>query len=281
MSASRVGWHADSNEAVGDPASRARRRSANGGPAAYFSDAADPADGRDVYITVPARRLVLTLSCCIAVLALLHVLVMSAHYLYFTFDRFRYFATVVNLNQESNPATWLASLMLLIGGVLQGIIAADAWAQPRPFARQWSILALVFLALSLDETAMLHERTIVPMRQVFNLSGPFFYGWVVLAIPLLLAFGLWYFRFFLRLPRGFRWQLILAAAVYLSGALGVEMVEGWYDETQGGIGESDLTFSLLVAVEETCEMIGVLVLIHALLGYIRQHIGAIQVRLAP
>jgi hypothetical protein len=251
--------------------------------AASSTDGAAPRSGgaeAGVAITLPRRPVVWGLGLCIAGLVLAHLVVMTLYYTYFTFDRFRYFATVVNLNQEANPATWFSSFLLLANAGLLAVIACYKRATSDPLTRQWAVLALTFLYISIDETGVLHERTIVPMRAWLDLGGVFFYGWVVLAIPVLVVFGLWYLRFFLRLPPRVRLQFGIAAVVFISGALGVEMIEAFYDEAQGGGGEADLTFALLVAVEEGCEMVGALLLLNALLAYVDRFVGAVRVRVA-
>ena len=56
---------------------------------------------------------------------------------------------------------------------------------------------------------------------------------------------------------------MIAGAVYLAGAMGVELIEARLDELWGS-----LPFSMMVVVEESLEMAGMIVLIHALLSYL-------------
>lgn len=230
-------------------------------------------------VSLSTGKILWILGLCIFVLATAHIVVMTLYHLYFTFNRFLYFSSLFNLNQEANPASWYSSFGLLICAALLALIALDKRRKRATFTWHWAFLALTFLYISIDETGSVHERTIIPMRTALGLTGFFFYGWVVLAIPVLVVFGLSYLRFLRHLPRRFQVMFCLAALVYVSGALGVEMIEGYYDDLLGGGGESDLTFALMVAVEEVFEMLGVLILIRALMEYIRTFVGELHLRL--
>jgi hypothetical protein len=161
-----------------------------------------------------------------------------------------------------------------------GMIAVGQARQQDRFTMHWRLLSLVFLYLSLDEAGRLHERAIVPLRTAFGLTGLLYHSWVLLAIPLVVILGIAYLKFLLHLPPGTRRLFLLAGAVYIGGAVGVEMVEGYYDELQGGVGDRDFLFSLFVAVEEGFEMLGIIIFIHALMQYIQQHVGDVQIRFA-
>jgi hypothetical protein len=87
-------------------------------------------------------------------------------------------------------------------------------------------------------------------------------------------------RFFLQLPRTYQILFSVAAVTYLGGALGVEVITGYYEQLQGGVGRTDFVFELLVAVEECAEMSGVLIFIHALLLYLQAHVGGVRLRFA-
>jgi len=66
-----------------------------------------------------------------------------------------------------------------------------------------------------------------------------------------------------------------AAATYLGGALGVEMLGGRYASLYG---TKTLAYSLLVAVEEGLEMAGSVLFIDALLDYLRRDVAGVALR---
>ncbi|MFP8877143.1 MAG: hypothetical protein VCB99_09590 [Myxococcota bacterium] len=64
------------------------------------------------------------------------------------------------------------------------------------------------------------------------------------------------------LPSKIRFLFILAALIYVGGAVGVERATDWYDVHDL---LDTLAYNLWTAVEETMEMAGVIVFIYALL----------------
>ena len=102
---------------------------------------------------------------------------------------------------------------------------------------------------------------------VFNLKpfGKRGYEWILLAIPLVLIFAIAYTRFFFHLPPNIRILVFLAALIYIGGVIGGEMFSGWYASK---FGEGDANYIMLTIFEETLEMSGIIVFIHALLLYL-------------
>jgi hypothetical protein len=84
-----------------------------------------------------------------------------------------------------------------------------------------------------------------------------------------------YLPFLARLPARTRNLFFLAGFVYVSGAIGFEMVGG----RQAALyGDDNLTYKLLAHVEESLEMAGLVVLLYALLDYAARHVGPVSVR---
>ncbi|NDV12371.1 hypothetical protein [Crenobacter caeni] len=140
--------------------------------------------------------------------------------------------------------------------------------------RYWTGLGCVFVYLAFDELLSIHERLGPIMRAEFGAThGAFYFAWVLAALPLLAVFGLVYLRFLLWLPRRLALGLVLAGTVYLGGALGVEMIGGWYSEQYG---EQNLGYKLITTLEESCEMFGVLLLVRLMLHQLAPR-GAVSV----
>ncbi len=176
-----------------------------------------------------------------------------------------------DLESESNVTTWFSSAMLLFCALLLSAIGRAKRRAGDGLAGYWLLLAVVFLLASIDETAMLHEATMRPLTERLHPSGVFFYAWVVLGLPFVIVFGIVNLRFLKRLPRRTRLEFIVAGAVYLGGALGLEMVEGVI-ATRIGAG----SFVMFAArwLEEVMEMCGVLLFLGALLRYIAEELPA-------
>lgn len=61
------------------------------------------------------------------------------------------------------------------------------------------------------------------------------------------------------------WLIFLAGAVFVTGSVGFEMLEGPIDEAGGYM---NLLYTVYVTCEESLEMFGVCILIFALLQYV-------------
>jgi hypothetical protein len=172
-----------------------------------------------------------------------------------------------NLDQEHNIPALFSTGLLLSASALLALIAMLARHNRTADVSKWSILAAGFLLMGMDESLSLHEHLIEPMRKLLGGRdlGVFYFAWVIPAIALVVALGVFFIPFMLRLPRRIGLGIAISAVVYLTGALGIELVEGWWRE---GHGHRNITYHLMVSVEEGMEMIGVIAFIHVLLGYV-------------
>lgn len=176
-----------------------------------------------------------------------------------------------NLDLENNIPSWYASSALLLCAFLLGVIGVTTKHEQAPRSRQWLGLAAIFLYLSLDEAASLHEmvsplgRTLLDHAGVS--SGYLHFAWVIFGIVAFSIVGLSYLRFLRALPRATEQLFVIAGLLYVAGALGVEMFGGKV-ASQGGM--DTMFYAVLVAVEEGLEMFGIILFNYALLSYIGQ-----------
>jgi len=181
-----------------------------------------------------------------------------------------------DLDDERNIPTWFSSTGLLLCAVFLGLIAAAKKRERDGYTWDWQVLAIIFLGLSLDEAAGLHELTVKPLRSMLGADGMLLYTWVVLGAAFLVLFMAAYLRFFLNLPPDTRWLFAVAGTVYVSGALGMELVGGYYASLHG---HRNLMFATLTTIEEVGEMAGVLIFIYALLSYISTYIREVTIHI--
>lgn len=163
-----------------------------------------------------------------------------------------------SLSYEGNLPTWYASALLLACACLLAAIAADAARKAEPFLRRWRLLAAGFAFMSLDEAAELHERA----GALFEGRGALHFGWVVPAAALVLGLAAPYAPFLLHLPPRPRRAFAVAGALYVLGAVGMELPLGWWTERHGA---DNLGYALLDAVEEALELAGASLFARALL----------------
>jgi len=172
--------------------------------------------------------------------------------------------TRIDLDRETSIATYLSTLLLVAAAILAYICGRASRVNDPLNFRHWMILSVVFVYLSIDENIGLHEVSIEPMREMFGLSGVFTFGWVLLAIPVVMLLGLYYIPFLLRLPRQLAATLCVAGGLFVFGAIGVEMLGASFYTTSN----QTLVYRMFLLLEEGLEMIGVAIFLIALLRYL-------------
>ena len=211
--------------------------------------------------------LVLVVSCLIAA----HV---TSQYLKFFHDHDSQlgFARLLNLDRENNIPTWYSSSALLLSAILLAVIGLSNKREGNLYAFHWLGLAAIFLYLSLDEAAGLHEQMgilLKPMQEATGyIHGVFLYDpWLIVGVMFVLIVALSYLRFLAALSVKIRSLFLLAGTLYIGGALGTETLGNRRVYLDG---YEDFTYAMFVACEEGLEMLGVVVFIYALLS----HLGA-------
>jgi hypothetical protein len=169
-----------------------------------------------------------------------------------------------SVNTEQTIPTWYSMILLWIASVLLAAIAMVKSVSQAKDRLYWVGLAVIFLYLSIDEGAVIHEIAADWLQTNTNLSGFLTFGWQIVAAPLVILFGLLYLRFLIRLPVHTRNLFILAGLVYVGGAMIIEGISANQWDIGGGV---SYTYLVIATIEEFCEMIGVVIFIYALLRY--------------
>jgi hypothetical protein len=191
-------------------------------------------------------------------------------------DSLRGLVRLFDLDDERNVPTFFSALLMIIAASLLAIIARLSAQQKSRDASKWIILSLGFLYISYDDAFMLHEKLNAPLRALLGPDLGFFYHtWVIPGIALVLALGLFFGRFLMNLPGATRLRFLLAATVYLVGAIGFEMIGGNYRESHG---VDNLAYKLIASVEEVLEMTGLILFIHALQTFIGRSFREVRFR---
>ena len=161
---------------------------------------------------------------------------------------------IFDVDEEDSVPTWYSTMALLLASALLWLISRRKRAEQDSWSRYWYGLSLGFAFLSLDEIAGFHET--------FNTLVD--YSWAIPGGIVAAVIGLLYLKFLWHLPAQTRWLFIVAGAIFLGGAVGVELYTDWYDDEEL---LDTLAYNLWTAVEEGMEMGGVVLFIHALLDY--------------
>ncbi|WP_422080557.1 hypothetical protein [Ulvibacterium sp.] len=135
---------------------------------------------------------------------------------------------------------------------------------------------MLFLFLTIDEMVSFHESLILPFRSLFDISSGFlFFAWVIPYGIGVFVFGLVYLRFLMDLPKKTRFLFILSGSLFVSGAIGMELI-GANEFAKAGY---SFSFSLITTLEESMEMIGIAFFIYALAQYIYENFGSFSLKI--
>ena len=190
-------------------------------------------------------------------------------------DFYRWF----NTDGEKNFPALFSSLLLMFAAVLLLVITVAKHQSRDRYTLSWGLLALIFCGLSADEWMSFHEKmTDVVGNSAVALptQGIFHFAWIVVGIAFVAAVGLAYRNFLIALPRQYARLFLKAAALYISGAIGLEMAAGYYAENHQQWNR--LVWLGFTTVEEGLEMFGIILFIYALLHYIQNVMGGLNLR---
>jgi len=178
---------------------------------------------------------------------------------------------------ERNVPTFFSVLLMLVVVLLLAAVALLDGRERAPHARKWAVLACGFLLMAYDEAFQVHERLIGPVRSLLGDGelGVFYFAWVIPGIALVAALALFFLRFLLQLPASTKLAFSIAGALYVVGSVGMELLEGRHAEVHGLLNPTSVA---LATVEESLEMAALVLFIWALLGYIADRHGELQLR---
>jgi hypothetical protein len=236
-----------------------------------------PDSGASPTITLDARKVTRALAAVTVLLVVANLVAVLATYLTGRLPHDIKLAYLFYLDGERNFPTAFSTMLLLAAALLLTIITFLEWRQRGHSIPYWALLTVGFAFMGVDEAWSFHEKLSASMRELLGGAhlGAFYYAWVLPALVLVLVLGLVFLRFLWRLPAATRVQFIVAGAVYVGGAVGIEMIEGLYDEVHG---DRNLVTALTATVQETLEMAGAILFIRALLGYLADRFGEVQLR---
>jgi len=185
------------------------------------------------------------------------------------------------ISADSSIPTWYSSIALLLCSVLLATIAATKKRQGERYATHWGVLSGIFLILSIDEVARIHETlggvsASLANSVGFTPSGFIYYFWVVPGAIFVLVVLLAYARFLLHLPKRTLILFLVAGGVFVVGAIGVEMLGSRLEfdvvQSKGKFMNASVNTQVMyvvaVAIEELLEMLGIVIFVYALLSYI-------------
>jgi hypothetical protein len=183
-----------------------------------------------------------------------------------------------NLNSDISIPAWFASVTLLLCSILLAVIFIAKRSIAESFALHWAVLSLIFLYLSIDEGARIHETigTTLSLRFTGITHGFLHFTWVIYGTVFVLIVAAFSLKFLAHLPVETVRLFILAGLTYVGGALLMEMINARYAELHGG---QNFTYQMMTVVEEFLEMSGIVIFIYALLLYIGSQVRTVYIHI--
>jgi hypothetical protein len=179
------------------------------------------------------------------------------------------FVGLFNLNMESNIPTLYQVLAIFFSSFLIYLIIKSK-VKTKLIQHYWIMLMILTIYMGIDEATQIHESWSGAMKLIFpnQIKGIFSYSWFILEGVLALVVAIYFMNFIFRINKNVRILLIVAAAIYLSGALLVDIISSLFDSKFG----TAFIYELLPTLEEVLEMLGIAVFIRALLKYIKMEL---------
>ena len=216
----------------------------------------------EMTLTLRPRKVALAFFWIVMALTLINSVVL---YFYFKLNDDSVYGLVglFDFDTEGNIPTFYAATALLFCAMLLAVIARVNWREAGRW--HWLGLAVLFVLLALDEGVGLHENLSNVFEGFMRAEGVLYFLWVVPYGIATVVIGLIYLRFVFGLPRITSALFIAAGTIFLTGAVGLEML-GAQEADQNSL--YTVKYCVLYTFEELFEMLGIVLFIYALLSYI-------------
>lgn len=172
---------------------------------------------------------------------------------------------LLTMTGEMTIPAWFSTCLLWTAAMGLAAIAWRHWSLRLAGAVGWTFLAAVFMYLSIDENVALHEvhfKTIG--RSIFTQAQEHTRTWLTAGLSLAALVAAMSVPLLRRIPVPTACTMVLAGAVFLTGAAGFEWIGGVL-ENQGA---ALRWYNLMVCLEESFEMLGVVIFLHAVTSYL-------------
>lgn len=175
-------------------------------------------------------------------------------------------AVAWGLGHEYNAPSAFAAGVIVVASLLCAVAARRAQMRSDPLQRGWTILAVVLAFLAVDEAVQIHERLGERLDDRLELGGPLSFPWIVPYLVATAAVFVALLPFLRRIDPGLRRSFLIAGAIYVGGAAGVEAISGIWWDAQGD--RADYVFHLISTVEEAMELTGMAVFVVVMINFL-------------
>ena len=194
---------------------------------------------------------------------------------------------IFDMTEENSIPNFFSALVLMFTASIAAVIAILNRKQGSNLWLSWCCAASAIAFMGFDEGAMLHDRLSYIVQENVRTTSIFYIGWTLPYLLLVLVAVPAGWPLLRALPRLTAARLIQAAALFVVGALGMELMESALLERSLPAGvslrhglahatisaDAAMTIDLMELVEETLEMIAVALALRALLLHLTNDLG--------
>ena len=179
---------------------------------------------------------------------------------------------LVDVDEEKSVPTWFSSADLAVTSALVvGICLTLKQRGDRKYRFHWWLLAIGFLILSVDEAIAFHELTGAVVKKVIPNHGALRFVWIAWGGVLVVGLAIFYARFVLSLAARRRRQFIVAGALFVFAAVGMEVIGGKVMEKYNS--RDAMPYIAEAHVEEFLEMYAIILFNAALIEHLGELTG--------
>jgi hypothetical protein len=205
------------------------------------------------------------------VLLVLTYLVFQGIRVYYPFFENRWIFQLFDVGREANAPTYFA-VLLFIGIAVSAWVCGvfDKWAgKAKKEWIPWIVIAWIVAFLGFDELTQVHEQLTYHTQNLLGVSGFFHFAWVIPYGVLFFLISLYMIPFLWKLPRQTKYAILGGAVIFVSGAIGVEMIGARFYEI-GGVYHPG--FIIASSIEEIMEIAGQMVALWGMFGEVSRRL---------
>lgn len=212
-----------------------------------------------------SRRILLGFLSIIGILLILHLLFQFLNLNVFHEQNGQIFemSNRLDFDDESSLPTWVSQFLLLAGGT--AAIFAGWLDKRRGAKRTWYLIGAIGILFSIDEVGAMHEFALQTIHlAVFQLSPASFLAnaWFIIlpfvaVIAMLIALQLKKY-----VPVSVLRMLVLGGGIFVAGAVFIDVI------TNASGANNFFEKGILVALEESCELLGTTIVFFAISRHI-------------
>lgn len=171
------------------------------------------------------------------------------------------FLRLLDVGEEQSIPTYFSSLNLFLSSILLFIIYRHEKLNSYEGFKYWLFLSVLFLFLSVDESASIHENfgNVHAFLSRKGIASPILgkHTWIPFGVLFILVVGICIYPLFKRLPKPTLFLFVASGIIFVVGAVGLEFV-GLLMLKTGFIDSRDHIYYLIRRIfEEGFEMYGV------------------------